>query len=71
MSRRLTTRVTADVPTDDVQRLQKLADRIHSNKTTALVRAIRTADLLDDAAQSGARIILEAPDGSRRELILP
>jgi len=71
MSRSATTRVTADVPTDDVQRLQKLADRIHANKTTALVRAIRTAELLDEAAQTGARIIIEAPDGSRREIVLP
>lgn len=64
------TRITADVPDEDVERLDQLAKDMHANKTTALVRALRTADLLRVAAASGSRIVLEDEDGTRREVVI-
>ncbi len=71
MPREGLTRITADVPDEDVERLEKLARDMHANKTTALVRALRTADLLRAAAAQGSRIVLEDKDGTRRELLMP
>ena len=71
MARAGVTRITADVPDEDVKRLERLADRIHSNKTTALVRALRTADLLEEASAAGAKIMIVDPDGTRREIVMP
>lgn len=64
------TRITADVPDEDVERLDQLAKEMHANKTTALVRALRTADLLRLATAEGTRIILEDKDGTRREVVI-
>jgi predicted transcriptional regulator len=66
-----TTRITADVPDEDVEKLDELAKGMHANKTTALVRALRTADLLRVAASEGSRIIIEDKDGTRREILMP
>lgn len=71
MPREGLTRITADVPDEDVERLEDLAKDMHANKTTALVRALRTADLLRVAAAEGTRIILEDKDGTRREIVMP
>ncbi|MHB8290278.1 MAG: hypothetical protein ACYDEY_13810 [Acidimicrobiales bacterium] len=71
MAREGLTRITADVPDADVERLEELAKNMHANKTTALVRALRTADLLREAAAQGGRIVLEDKDGTRRELVMP
>lgn len=69
MARDGVTRITADVPDEDVERLEKLADRIHSTKTTALVRALRTSTLLEDAAAAGSKVEIVDKDGTRREII--
>ena len=70
MARENITRITADVPTEDVARLEKIAERIHSNKTTALVRALRTTHLLQDEVAKGSRVEIVQPDGTRREIVL-
>ena len=69
MAREGVTRITADVPDEDVERLEKLAERIHSNKTTALVRALRTSSLLEEAAAAGSKVEIVDKDGTRREII--
>lgn len=71
MSRPGVTRITADVPDEDVQRLEKIAKKMHSNKTTALVRALRTSELLEDAASQGAKVYIIESDGSKREILMP
>jgi predicted transcriptional regulator len=71
MARKGVTRITADVPDEDVERLERIAQRIHSNKTTALVRALRTSALLEDAAASGSKIEIIDKDGTRREIVMP
>jgi hypothetical protein len=71
MAREGVTRITADVPDEDVARLEKLAKSNGSNKTTALVRALRTSSLLSDAAANGARVEIVERDGTRREIIMP
>lgn len=63
------TRVTANIPVQDVRRLENIAEDIHSNKTTALVRALRTTDLLRQYKADGARIVIIDKDGSQRELV--
>ena len=62
-------RVTADIPVADAEILGELATKIHSNKTTALVRALRTSSYLEQAATNGARIEIVDKDGTRRELV--
>jgi hypothetical protein len=71
MAREGVTRITADVPDEDVERLEKLAKSNGSNKTTALVRALRTSSLLAEAAANGARVEIIEKDGTRREIIMP
>lgn len=70
MPRAGTTRITADVPDEDVARLETIAKRIGSNKTTALVRALRTSELLETSVAQGSRIEIIDKDGSRREIVL-
>jgi predicted transcriptional regulator len=71
MAREGVTRITADVPDEDVVRLERIAKNIHSTKTTALVRALRTSSLLEDAVANGSKIEIIDKDGARREIILP
>lgn len=71
MAREGVSRITADIPAEDAARLEKIAEKIHSTKTTALVRSLRTSEILEDAASKGERIEIVAKDGSRREIILP
>ncbi len=70
MAREGITRITADVPDEDVERLDKIAKSIHSNKTTALVRALRTSALLQDASDKGSKIEIVEKDGTRREIVM-
>lgn len=69
MARNEVTRVTADIPNVDVERLKNIADELHSSKTTALVRALRTTDLLREAKLKGAKVMIVEKDGSQRELV--
>lgn len=71
MARDGVTRITADVPDEDVRRLESIANRLHSNKTTALVRALRTTALLEEAAAKGAKVMIVEENGDRRELVFP
>lgn len=71
MARAGTTRITADVPDEDITRLETIAKRMGSNKTTALVRALRTSELLESSIERGARIEIVEKDGRRREIMLP
>lgn len=64
------TRVTVDIPDEDVKRVAGIAGRHHLNRTSALVRAIRTAALVDEAAQRGSRVLIVDADGTQREIIL-
>jgi hypothetical protein len=63
-------RVTADIPTADAKRLAGLAASMGSNKTTALVKALRTSSYLEEAVAAGSRIEIVDKDGTRREIVI-
>ncbi len=62
-------KVTANIPSSDVDTLAELADKHGSTKTSALVRAIRTTAFLENEIDNGAKVIVETPDGDRREIV--
>ena len=62
-------KVTANLPNDDIKTLDEIARRHASTKTSALVRAIRTTAYIDDAASKGAKVFIEDSDGTRREVV--
>lgn len=62
-------KVTANIPNVDVEKLTKIAKRYHSNRTSALVRAIRTASYIDDQLADGARLVIVDKDGKEREVV--
>lgn len=61
-------RVTVNIPNEDVYRLGAIALRHRTNRTSALVRAIRTTDYLDEAVARGARLVIVESDGLEREI---
>lgn len=63
------TKLTVALPPDDLRLLDQIAEA-WTNKTTALIRAIRMAAYLHDAASSGSKVIVEDRDGSRREIVI-
>jgi hypothetical protein len=64
-------RINAELPEDDVAVLAKIADRNNLNRTSALARALRTTELIEETVKGGGRVILELPDGSRKEIVVP
>ena len=60
-----TSKVTANLPNEDILRLSQLAKNKHTTKTAALVRAIRTTEYLDDAEKKGAKILIQDGDTIR------
>jgi predicted transcriptional regulator len=62
-------KVTANLPDADIERLTKIAERHASTKTTALVRAIRAIDFLEEAEAKGGKIFIEDADGSKRQVV--
>lgn len=70
MAKEKVVRLTADIPPEDAQRLEELASSMKSNKTTALVQALRTSSYLDEIISKGSRIEVVDKDGTRREIIV-
>ncbi|HEU4491883.1 MAG TPA: hypothetical protein VFR74_13525 [Jiangellales bacterium] len=64
-------RINAELPEDDVEVLAKIAHRNNLNRTSALARALRTTELIEETVRGGGRVILEMPDGSRKEIVVP
>lgn len=64
-------RINAELPEDDVAVLAKIADRNNLNRTSALARALRTTELIEETVKGGGRVILELADGSRKEIVVP
>lgn len=62
-------KVTVNLPDVDVEKLGKIAKRHRSNRTTALVRAIRTTAYIEEEAEKGSKFIVRDPDGSEREVV--
>lgn len=61
-------RVTVNIPNEDVYRLEAIALRHGTNRTSALVRAIRVTAYIEDALDRGARLVFVTPDGTEREI---
>lgn len=64
-------RINAELPEDDVEVLTKIANRNNLNRTSALARALRTTELIEETVKGGGRVILESADGSRKEIVVP
>jgi hypothetical protein len=62
-------KLTVALPVEDIAKLEELGER-WGNKTTALIRAIRTIHYLVTALPAGSKIMLHDRDGSRREVLL-
>lgn len=63
-----TVRLVADLPTPEAERLAAIAARSGHNRTTTLIRAIRLLELVD--AEEGP-VVVEGPDGTRCQVVLP
>lgn len=62
-------KMTVSIPAKDADKLETIAKKHASTKTTALVRAIRTTAFLEEAADSGERLFLEDENGNKREVV--
>jgi hypothetical protein len=62
-------KLTVALPVEDIAKLEELAVR-WGNKTTALIRAVRTIHYLAVASSRGSKIMLHDHDGSQREVLL-
>jgi hypothetical protein len=65
-----TKRLTANLPEDAADALEKTAASTGFNKVTTLVRAIRVFSDLIEASTRGAEVVIKEPDGSASRLIL-
>lgn len=63
-------KLIVDLPLEDIQRLEKLAKSINSNRVTALVRSIRLLRILYAAEERGGRIEIIQKNGDVSELRL-
>jgi hypothetical protein len=62
-------KLTVALPVEDIAKLEELAVR-WGNKTTALIRAIRTIHYLVVASSRGSKVMLHDRDGSQHEILL-
>jgi hypothetical protein len=64
-------RVTANLPGPAVQQLKTNAAMKGDNLTQGLKAAISTKLFLDDAVQSGGKVLVKQSDGTLVEVVLP
>ncbi|NGP09646.1 hypothetical protein G6038_30120 [Rhodococcus sp. 14C212] len=62
-------KVTANLPNEDILRLDSIAKKHATTKTAALVRAIRTTKFLEDAEAEGGSVFIKDKDGTLREVV--
>ncbi len=65
-----TKRLTANLPLDAAEALDKTAASTGFNKLTTIVRAIRVFADLIEASSRGAEVVIKEADGSATRLIL-
>lgn len=64
MSETTTTKVTFNIPTQELEALKALASRHGITVTSALRRAIGTEVFLEENEQKGSKVLLQEPTGS-------
>lgn len=64
-----TTKMTVQLPNDDIEKLEEIAEKNSSTKTAALARSIRTTSFIEKAIKRGATLILQEEDGTQREVV--
>jgi len=64
-----TTKVTFNLPDDDVAALRRLAAARNLTVTAVLRQAIATEVFLNDALAGGSTLLVEKPDGTLRQLV--
>ncbi|QOH59867.1 hypothetical protein [Rhodococcus rhodochrous] len=62
-------KVTVNLPSIDVDRIEGIAERHDVNRTNALIRAIRTADYIDRASAEGGEVIIRNKDGIETKVV--
>ncbi|MFE2122414.1 hypothetical protein ACFW9U_17395 [Rhodococcus aetherivorans] len=63
-------KVTVNLPNEDVLRMSEMARRHALTKTAALVRALRLAQYIDDETAKGTKLFLQDTNGTLREIII-
>ncbi len=64
-------RLSVNLSAEAAEAIRTITSRRGVTLTEALRRAISTQKYIDDAAQRGARILIEEPDKTLKELIFP
>ena len=62
-------RLIVDLPKEDASRLQQLAENSGTNQSTALVKAVRLAEIIQTFLDAGSEIQVINRDGSRESLL--
>lgn len=62
-------RITVTLPNSDIRTLYAMARARKTTTTAALVRAIRLAHWVDEQLAANSTVLLEDPDGTRREIV--
>ncbi|TQC47006.1 hypothetical protein EEB14_22725 [Rhodococcus sp. WS4] len=62
-------KVTVNLPNEDILRMSEMARKNATTKTAALVRAIRTTKFLDDQEDKGGEVFIKDADGSFRQIV--
>lgn len=62
-------KVTVNLPNEDILRMSEQARRRATTKTAALVRAIRTAEFIDDTEKKGGEVYIKDADGTFRQVV--
>jgi len=62
-------KVTVNLPSVDVDRIEDIAERHDVNRTNALIRAIRTGSYIDEATAAGSEVIIRDREGNETKVI--
>lgn len=63
-------KVSFNLPVDELESMRTLAKRRGHTVTDTFRRAIALEQLVDDAAREGAKLLIQDPDGTIREIVL-
>jgi predicted transcriptional regulator len=66
---RTATRLSVNLSPEVADALKWIAEQHHSTITEAVRRSVSTQKYVEEALQNGAKILVEEPSGSVRELV--
>jgi hypothetical protein len=65
-----TRRISVNLPQEEVDALQKISQARHITLTDALRRAIAMERFIEETLERGAKLLIEEPDKTVRELLI-